>query len=278
MDDAIFLVTSKAGVKKLNFKQKVQALLNDQIKVTIVLAMTTFDDYDTIKRYLKTLFKTQSYTMINVVTLASIAADKAGVALQPEEQFEANFESLPSRQFEANSLLTNKTVRYIDKSEIAGEVQLNASDQPLTKTAFSRYEPLNQAVYENGQLFGILAYEDGQVSQSLLLNRHGELVYRFVKRMTPTTYSYRMSHSAKLTFTDKIAETDDDKNVIYHATEDQAYYDVLSYGDYQRFEDIYGFYAAILRTVVPERAVIFVDLNDNPSLTTYLPQQLIFNY
>ncbi len=44
MKQAIFLVTSLAGLKKLTFKRKVKSLMNDQIQVTIILAMIQFDD------------------------------------------------------------------------------------------------------------------------------------------------------------------------------------------------------------------------------------------
>lgn len=277
MKQAVFLVTSLAGVKKLTFKQKIKALLDEQAHVRIVLAMIKFNDYDTAERQIKRLFVGHEQ-LIELITLAKIVAQYQGVPVPTNEQFDSGFEQLPNHRFEPTQDMANPTVRYIQDDEIVAEVQLDENDQPLLKTKVENHQPVQTAVYENAHQFGLLEYEAGQLNQALLLNATGQLIFRFIRHQQPVTYAYTMGRTSKLAFTNILAEVDDDRHVVYQATEQKAYFEVVDYQNYQRFDSVEAFYAQLLNQVVPDDALLFIDLNDNPKLTPYLPQQLIFNY
>ncbi|MCH5462559.1 hypothetical protein HC026_04830 [Lactobacillus sp. LC28-10] len=274
MKQAIFWVTSLAGLRKLTFKQKVKSLMNDQIQITIVLAMVHFDQYASAQRILQGLFQRSRLDQLNVVSLADLVADKSGIEVAAGEQFSADFESLPTHRFDSEET----TVRYINDGEIVAEVSEDVNQNPLLKTRFVNQQPVQSAAYQAGEQFGILSYADGQLSQALLLNQQGQLVTRFIRHTQPVNLAYTMGRTSKLTFTDMVSETDTDQHVIYQSSEVQSYYEVISYQNYDRFDSVYSYYASLLENVVTADSGLFIDLNDNPRLTPYLPQQLIFNY
>lgn len=278
MKQAIFLVTSLAGLKKLTFKRKVKSLMNDQIQVTIILAMIQFDDCEIARNLIHTLFNAKRLAQLKVVSLASLMADEPGIEVAADEQFHADFEDLPSRRFEATTALEWPTVRYIKDGEIAAEVREDNHQAPLLKIRYNDHQPIQAAVYEAGQQFGLLAYHDGQLAQALLLNQQGQVVYRFIRHTEPVNFAYTMGRTSKLKFTELISEEDEEQRVIYRDSEVQAYYEVVGYQNYDRFDSVYSFYANLLEKVVPADAGLFIDLSDNPQLSPYLPQQLIFNY
>lgn len=274
MKQAIFWVTSLAGLRKLTFKQKVKSLMNDQIQITIVLAMVHFDQYAGAQRILQTLFHRSRLDQINVVSLADLVADEPGIEVAADEQFSADFESLPAHRFDSDGT----TIRYIDNGEIVAEVSEDVNQNPVLKTRFADHQPIQSAAYHAGEQFGILSYTDGQLSQTLLLNQQGQLVTRFIRHTQPVSLAYTMGRTSKLAFTEMVAETDTDQHVIYQSSEIQSYYEVVSYQNYDRFDSVYSYYASLLNNVVTADSGLFIDLNDNPRLTPYLPQQLIFNY
>lgn len=278
MKQAIFLVTSLAGLKKLTFKQKVKSLMNDQIQVTILLAMIQFDDYETARRLVQSLFKTKRLAQLNVVSLADLVTDEAGVDVAASEQFKADFEDLPLHRFEATNALERPTVRYVKNGEIVAEVKEDGNQQPLLKMRYADHQPISAAVYEAGKQFGILTYRDGKLAQALLLNQKGQVVYRFIRHAQTVNFAYTMGRTSKLKFTELISEEDDEDRVVYQDSEEQMSYEVVGYQNYDRFDSVYSFYANLLEKIIPADSGLFIDLNDNPELTPYLPQQLIFNY
>ncbi|HBF74587.1 MAG TPA: hypothetical protein DDW71_04950 [Lactobacillus sp.] len=278
MKQAIFLVTSLAGLKKLTFKQKVKSLMNDQIQVTILLAMIQFDDYEIARRLVQSIFKAKRLAQLNVVSLADLVADEAGVDVAESEQFKADFEDLPLHRFEATNALERPTVRYVKDGEIVAEVKEDGNQQPLLKMRYADHQPISAAVYEAGNQFGLLAYRDGKLAQALLLNQQGQVVYRFIRHAQTVNFAYTMGRTSKLKFTELISEEDDEHRVIYRDSEEQLSYEVVGYQNYDRFDSVYSFYANLLEKIVPADSGLFIDLNDNPELTPYLPQQLIFNY
>lgn len=278
MKQAIFLVTSLAGLKKLTFKQKVKSLMNDQIQVTILLAMIQFDDYEIARRLVQSIFKAKRLAQLNVVSLADLVADEAGVDVAESEQFKADFEDLPLHRFEATNALERPTVRYVKDGEIVAEVKEDGNQQPLLKMRYADHQPISAAVYEAGNQFGLLTYRDGKLAQALLLNQQGQVVYRFIRHARTVNFAYTMGRTSKLKFTELISEEDDEHRVIYRDSEEQLSYEVVGYQNYDRFDSVYSFYANLLEKIVPADSGLFIDLNDNPELTPYLPQQLIFNY
>lgn len=278
MKQAIFWVTSLAGLRKLTFKQKVKSLMNDRVQVTIMLAMIRFDHYERAHHLIEAQFQRSQMLQLNIVSLADLMADVPGIEVASEEQFKSDFESLPSHRFDVTEVTGLTTVRYIKDGEITAEVTEDANQNPLLKTRFNGHQPVQSAVYEVGKQFGILSYQEGELAQALLLNRQGQLVTRFIRHIKPVSYVYTMGQTSKLAFTELVSETDKGHHVIYQDSEVQSYYEVVNYQDYDRFDSVYSFYANLLEKVVGADSGLFIDLNDNPKLTPYLPQQLIFNY
>ncbi|MFC6255177.1 hypothetical protein ACFP1H_11360 [Secundilactobacillus hailunensis] len=278
MKKAIFLVTSLTGVKKLTFKQKVASLMNDQVKVTIILAMISFDDYEVARHLIQSLFQANQLKQLNVVSLATLMADEPGIDIAVAEQFKNDFKALPAHRFEATNALERTTIRYIKNDEIVAEVKTDSNEVPLLETRFDNHQPVQSAVYEAGKQFGILNYQDGELAQALLLNQQGQLVYRFIRHTHQVNFAYTMGRSSKLAFTELIATEDEEHHVVYQESAEQSYYEVVGYQNYDRFNTVYAFYANLLQQVVVADTGLFIDLNDGPQLTPYLPQQLIFNY
>lgn len=278
MKTAIFLVTSLAGVKKLTFKQKIKALMNDHIQITIVLAIIKLDDNEMAKKLIQSLFHSGRLEQLNIISLASLMLDSEGIAVADNELFNDDFSSLPSHRFEPATALESTTIRYVKDGEIIAEVEQDGNDEPLLKTRFENHLPIQAVVYENGHQFGILNYQDGELSQSLLLNDDGQLVFRFIRHTKPVNFAYTMGRTSKLKFTELLSQEDEEQHIIYQASEKRPYYEVVDYANYDRFDSVYSFYAQLLQNVVSGDEELFIDLNDNPQLTPYLPQQLIFNY
>lgn len=278
MKQAIFWVTSLAGLRKLTFKQKVKSLMNDQVQVTIILAMIKFDDYEGARRLIAALFQRSVLDQLNIVSLADLMADEPGIEVAAEEQFNTDFETLPSHRFDAADASKQTTVRYIKDGEIVAETREDVNQNPLSKTRFNDHQPVQSAVYEAGEQFGIMSYHDGELAQALLLNQKGQLATRFIRHTQPVSFVYTMGRTSKLAFTELVSETDKEQHVIYQDSEVQSYYEVVSYQNYDRFDSVYSFYASLLEKVVGADSGLFIDLNDNPNLAPYLPQQLIFNY
>ncbi|MTV81985.1 hypothetical protein [Secundilactobacillus folii] len=278
MEQAIFLVTSLVGVKKLTFRQKLTTLMNDQIQITIVLAMIQFDDYQRARSIIRSQFYPGWVDQINIVTLASLMADADGVDLADSEQFNTDFESLPSRRFEVASPIENDTIRYIKDGEIVAEVTEDHNQQPLLKTRFEDHQPTQAAVYEAGRQFGLLYFQKGELSQALLLNKNRKMAFRFNRHEQTVNFAYTLGPASKLQFTELMPDEDENHHIVYQASEQRPFYEVVDYSNYDRFDSIYAFYAQLLQNLFTPVDGLFIDLNDNPKLTPYLPQQLIFNY
>ncbi|GAX05207.1 hypothetical protein IWT25_00511 [Secundilactobacillus pentosiphilus] len=278
MKQAIFWVTSLAGLRKLTFKQKVKSLMNDQVQVTIILAMIRFNHYEVARHLIEAQFQRSQLLQLNIVSLADLMADAPGIEVASEEQFKTDFEALPSHRFDAVDDTQQTIVRYIKGGEITAEVSEDLNQNPLLKTRFNNHQPVQSAVYAAGKQFGIISYQEGELAQALLLNRQGQLVTRFIRHTKPVSYVYTMGRTSKLAFTELVSETDKGQHVIYQDSEVRSYYEVVSYQDYDRFDSVYSFYASLLEKVAGADSGLFIDLNDNPKLTPYLPQQLIFNY
>lgn len=278
MEQAFFLVTSLAGLKKLTFQQKIKALLEEHVQITALLAIVQFDEYEIARQTLQAMIKPEQAAQFEIRTMAELVANTPGVALRAEDRFNDDFETLPSKQFATQTIANGTIHRYIDAGEIVAETVTDATQTPLMKTRLVDNQPVQSVVYEDQRPAGMMTYQDGVIEQAMLLNAQGELVYRFIRHQHPVTYAYDMGRTSKLVFTNLLSETDDQKHVVYQATEDRADYEVIDHVGYHRFSDAYEFYAQLLQTTVPEGAEIFIDLNDNPKLVEHLPQQLIFNY
>ncbi|WP_054655981.1 hypothetical protein [Secundilactobacillus silagei] len=249
--------------------------MTDQVQVTIILAMIQFNHYEGARRLMHDLFPAEQVAKLKVVSLANLMSDAPGIEVTASEQFKSDFETLPAHRFEAAE---GVTVRYIKDGEITAEVNEDVNQKPLLKTRFDKHQPVQSAVYEAGREFGILSYDDdNNLSQALLLNQQGQLVTRFIRHTQPVNIAYTMGRTSKLVFTEMVSETEKG-HVKYQDSEVQAYYEVVSYQNYDRFDSVYSFYASVLEQVVAADSGLFIDLNDNPKLAPYLPQQLIFNY
>ncbi len=277
MKQAIFLVTSLAGIKKLTFKQKIKMLLNENIQITVLLGMVQFDEYETAKQLIQSLVKS---SRVQVTSLAELVSKKPGITVTAKDQFVADYREFEVKQFSATDNTDNVILRYVADGDIVAEEITDAAGQLITATKISQNRPVSAAVYEDGKQIGLLHYTDGKHDESLLLNGAGELVYRFIRHNRHVTYDYEMQRTSKMAFTNLISETDEKTDeVSYHLSEERPYYEVVDHVDFHRFNSIFEFYAEFISTEFADvPASLFIDLNDNPHFAAYLQQLLIFNY
>lgn len=278
MRQAVFLVTSLSGLRKTTFKNKVTTLVNEGVSVTVLFAMVRFDEFETARRQLKTTLKPGILAQVTTQSLADLISDAQGVALDASEVFQQDFLSLTEKQFDG-VLENDQVLRYVKDGEILGEVVKSAEGATLTMTRFSHNEPVQMAIYDEGHMVGLMDYDHGHLTQSLLLNGQDELVYRFIRHERQVNWLYSMGKTSKLQFSNQVPEVDDDtERVVYKESEQRPFYEVIDHVNYHRLGDLYEFYALILRSFDESGSDLFIDLDDNPDLVSYMPQQLIFNY
>ncbi|ANZ62319.1 hypothetical protein [Secundilactobacillus paracollinoides] len=277
MKQAIFLVTSLAGIKKLTFKQKITMLRNDDIQITVVLGMVQFDEYEAAKQLIQTMV---GAGRVIVMSLAELVRDKPGIAVAEKDQFTADYRDLDVKRFSAGDNTDDVILRYVAEGDIVAEEVVDADGRLITATKISQNQPVAAAVYEDDKQIGLLHYTDGKHDESLLLNGAGELVYRFIRHDHHVTYDYEMQRTSKMAFTNLISETDEKTDqVSYRLSEERPYYEVVDHVDFHRFNSIFEFYAEFISTEFADvPASLFIDLNDNPHFAAYLQQLLIFNY
>ncbi|MBT9671720.1 hypothetical protein GPK34_06715 [Secundilactobacillus kimchicus] len=279
MGQAVFLVTSLAGLRKTTFRNKVTALVSEGEDVTVLFAMVRFDEFEQAQRQLAITFKHHELgNHLHVQSLADLVKTSTGVALTPAETFNQDFLAFEQKTFD-DAEFGGTVDRYVKDGEIFGEVIKDTDGIPLKMTQFDHNEIVQSAIFEKGQLIGLMNFELGHLSQSLLLNSQGELVYRFIRHMRTVNWLYSMGKTSKLNFSNQVPDEDSPNNrVVYRASEKKPFYEVVDHVSYHRLGDLYEFYAMVLRSFDQSGCQLFVDLDDNPDLVTHMPQQLIFNY
>lgn len=279
MKEAIFLVTSLAGLRKTTFKNRVTMCLNEQAAVTVLLAMVRFNEFELAKNQLTKTFKPKTLDKLSVVSLADLVAGSKGVALAADETFDQSFLDLPKKTFEDSGDTNNVIDRYVDAGQIRGEVVLNAAGQTILMTRFVKNQERQTAVFQNNQMIGLLAYTDGQLTQSLLLNQDGEVAYRFLRHLRQVNWLYSFGRTSKLDLSVQMPTDDSkDERIVYQTSEQKPYYEVIDHVDYHRLGDLYAFYAEILKALKHPGTELFIDINDNQNLVSQMSKQLIFNY
>lgn len=279
MKEAIFLVTSLAGIRKSTFKNRVAMCLNEQGQVTVLLAMVRFNEFEPAKRQLAKTFKKKALDQIKIVTLADLVTNSQGVSLAAEEVFDQRFLTATEKVFEDPKNAANKVYRYVDAGQIFGEVVKDETDTSIEMTRFVDNQPIQTAVFDGDQMIGLLNYEDGELAQSLLLNSAGELVYRFLRHKRQVNWLYSFGRTSKLSLSNQMVEDDPkEPRIVYNTSEQKPYYEVIDHGAYHRLGDLYAFYALLLQALRKPGTELFIDIDDNQDLVSQMPQQLIFNY
>lgn len=279
MKKAIFLVTSLAGLRKSRFKTRVNMCLSEKAEVTVLLAMVRFNEFAPAKQQLAKTFKKKALDQVNIVTLADLVATSQGVALTTEEAFDQRFLSATEKVFEDLDNPDNTIYRYVEAGQILGEVVKDKTDTTLAMTRFDVNQPVQTAVFQADQIVGLLNYVNGQLTQSLLLNNSGELVYRFLRHERQVNWLYSFGRTSKLALSNQMVEDDPkEPRIVYNTSDQKPYYEVIDHGAYHRLGDLYAFYALLLQALRQPGTELFIDIDDNQDLVSQMPQQLIFNY
>lgn len=79
MEQAFFLVTSLAGLKKLTFQQKIKALLEEHVQITALLAIVQFDEYEIARQTLQAMVKPEQAAQFEIRTMAELVPIRQGL-------------------------------------------------------------------------------------------------------------------------------------------------------------------------------------------------------
>ncbi|WP_055679720.1 hypothetical protein [Secundilactobacillus kimchicus] len=122
MGQAVFLVTSLAGLRKTTFRNKVTALVSEGEDVTVLFAMVRFDEFEQAQRQLAITFKHHELgNHLHVQSLADLVKTSTGVALTPAETFNQDFLAFEQKTFD-DAEFGGTVDRYVKDGEIFGEV------------------------------------------------------------------------------------------------------------------------------------------------------------
>lgn len=294
MQQFIFLLTSLNGMHKPNFSTQLLKALQRDAQVSVLVAMVDFESVWTVRQYLNQLArKDQRIKQVRLLTLAEMFADEPGLALTAEERHEMNLENDEQRLFADNQ---EQVKRYLDAGHMVAELRQIDDETPMVLRQYQADQLVQVDTYGlDGQIVGIEKIENEVAQTSYLLNRHGEAVLRFVRHERPVEHIYNLSATSAMLATqfddakqvasaatlskrqlEKAASDAIDKTQVVTATE--AYYGVLAYSNYRRFNDVFAFYQAVLSRLLTPETRLYVDLAVNAHFSPQMPNQLIFNY
>ncbi|AKP65427.1 hypothetical protein FC99_GL002516 [Levilactobacillus koreensis JCM 16448] len=290
----IFLVTSLDGMHKPNFSIQLMKALRQGHRVSVLVAMVNFEAVWTVREYLNRLAeKEDRVANLNLVTLADLFEEESGLTLTASERHAADLTSFDERLFADNQ---EQVKRYLSAGHLVAELRQLDDETPMVLRQYHSDQLTQIDTYGlNGQVVGVEKMQ-GEVAQtSYLLNKKGEAVLRFVRHERPIEQVLNLSASSAMIAT-KFAEakqsaaaanmtkrelTKAEAAAVDHTqivTTTEAYYGVLAYSNYRRFDDVYAFYQAVIGRLLTPDTRLYVDLAVNAVFSPQMPNQLIFNY
>ncbi|WP_143463586.1 hypothetical protein [Levilactobacillus enshiensis] len=290
----IFLVTSLDGMHKPNFSIQLMKALHQGHRVSVLVAMVNFEAVWTVREYLNRLAeKEDRVANLNLVTLADLFEDESGLALTESERHAVDLTQFDERLFADNQ---EQVKRYLDAGHLVAELRQVDDETPMILRQYHSDQLTQIDTYGlNGQVVSVEKMQ-GEVAQtSYLLNKKGEAVLRFVRHERPLEQVLNLSDSSAMIAT-RFAEakqsaaaanmtkrelTKAEAAAVDHTqivTMTEAYYGVLAYSNYRRFNDVYAFYQAVIGRLLTPDTRLYVDLAVNAVFSPQMPNQLIFNY
>lgn len=282
MKKVIFLVTSIDGLRKQNFIKQLGNLNNRNFEISILLAMTNFDEVWVAKKELSLLGKRYHLPEVEVITLTDIFGNRKGIDLTADDLKKIDLSKLEKRVSKNNKDIVE---RYINsEGDIIAESTLNKDGVPFDIKLYDDDNQLQQITSydKDNHLFGIHKYVGGHLTETLLLNNEQKLIFRFILHDEPMRTMYSLANTSVLS----IPQTILDEGVIDNSgglinvdsQSDLVRREVINYTNYDRYYDINSFYREILNSLDYENARIYVDIEDVVDITTYLSNRTIFNY
>ncbi|WP_203640657.1 hypothetical protein [Levilactobacillus andaensis] len=290
----IFLVTSLDGMHKPNFSTQLMKALRQGHRVSVLVAMVNFEAVWTVREYLNRLAEKENRVAnLNLVTLADLFEDESGLTLTEDERHAVDLTNFDERLFADNQ---EQVKRYLSAGHLVAELRQLDDETPMVLRQYHSDQLTQIDTYGlNGQVVSVEKMQ-GEVAQtSYLLNKKGEAVLRFVRHERPIEQVLNLSDSSAMIAT-KFAEakqsaaaanmtkrelTKAEAAAVDHTqivTTTEAYYGVLAYSNYRRFDDVYAFYQAVIGRLLTPDTRLYVDLAVNAVFSPQMPNQLIFNY
>ncbi len=286
MEPAVFFVTALADVKKESFGAKLHELLEQQVPVRIIFANLNFAERGSFDRLL-TALTAHTHQQVTVASLYDVFCDDQGIPLSTDTLLTVNHVNLKERRFTETD--GQYYVRYFKDNDLVEESHYLADDRLFYQNFYQQNERVQVAFYDGHTQPEIISnFEDGHLKESLLLNRQGELVYRFVRETHPVQRLFNMTNTANLQLTNvataqpapakgrKAQATQ--KNTLTVLEQQETDFKVMNYVDFDRFDHLYDFYRQVLQRVDFEHQRLYVNIDHNVEMSTVLPKQLIFNY
>ncbi|AEB73887.1 hypothetical protein ACN50G_11355 [Lentilactobacillus buchneri] len=285
MGRAIFLATTIQGIRKATFRRQLLALINNQYQVVVLLAMTDFDEIWQAKREFSKIDLPKGTPSVRLISLADIYAEHDGVSLKAADFMDPDLSGLQTFKAHQGKL---PVTRYIDADgNIVAETLFTEDNTRIHTLYFDKSSRISQInSYDDAdRLFGIEKYVDDALTESLLLNAKGELVYRFTNYVKDQKVSYNVTPSSTIAAPQELSEIQDDKSnskdemlTAYEGQGKSTFTKALSYSDYHRYDDINAFYHQVLLNMNIEDARTYIDIDNIVDASKYLPGKRIFNY
>ncbi|WP_268912710.1 hypothetical protein [Lentilactobacillus sp. SPB1-3] len=279
MKQALFLVTSIAGLKKPGFISKIEALQSNDYEIAVLLAMTNFDEIYQARKNMQNIRGNINLENIRMTSLFDVFKDDAGVPLKEEEITNESFDGLNAHEMNATQGIIRRYVT--DEGDLRAESLF--VDDVLTHTII--FDESAQVIqvnnYDHERLFGVEKYRNDEMFESLLLNDNQELLFRFTKTQTTKMVSYLLGNSAVIEAPEELvmnADTGDDTIKTFESNIETPSIKVISYSDFKRYDSINGFYNRLLANMKLTDTEIYLDSVDLVDIAKYMPKQRIFNY
>ncbi|GAK48295.1 hypothetical protein LOSG293_240120 [Secundilactobacillus oryzae JCM 18671] len=287
MNQAVFLVTTLNGVQKSRLTRRIKQMMDDGMQVKVILGLVNLYETRKARLLFSQTMSAKRLAQIDVLDLSEIFATKPGIPLQSDEQLKID-ESLSEFEFKLEDGV--KATRYVKAGDIKAEKIIDAEDGHLIRlTQFNeKHQPRRSANYnDNGDLISLSYFDDGQLKESQLINAKGESVFQFIDqgREVKLTFSLGKSSVIKLPTAVRLSKADveadnasEPMDTIYQFDQELQDFQVLDNETFNQFKNVFQFYAAVLQLFDANETSYFIDMDDNITLSAYLPDQLIFNY
>ncbi|WP_283679133.1 hypothetical protein [Lentilactobacillus sp. Marseille-Q4993] len=277
---AVFLLTSLDGIRKPNFSKQLTLLQEESAEIVIVVCQNRFDDIWKAEKEIKRV--TEGKVDFELTTLYDIYANEKGVKLNSDDLVDLDLSTLSTYEGYQGQ---RDAKRYVDDAGQIKAESLYDEDGALIHTVY--FDEMANIIQVNdytrdGNLFGIDKYDDDYLTESLLLNKNGELIFRFSNQQSEKKVNYRLSSTSVIETPTQLlnATSDNEKSLIkdYEANLVKRVTKVVSYIDFKRYENISAFYNRILTAVNTEENRVYMDLDDSIEASKYLAGKQIFNY